>query len=113
MVSSRLAVLVLSVVSIAALPAVQTSAPDAAVAPENPPDVVARLQAHYRAALAELSAADVSHLDPARRASRAAALTELSAYCDRGVFGIGRNPACEREPNFVDGGGRLCAAAMR
>jgi HEAT repeat protein len=111
MVSSRLAVLVLSVVSIAALPAVQTSAPDAAVAPENPPDVVARLQAHYRAALAELSAADVSHLDSARRASRAAALTELSAYCERGVFGIGRNPACEREPNFVDGGGRLCAVA--
>lgn len=111
MVSSRLAVLVLSVVSIAALPAVRTPAPDAAVAPENPPDVVARLQAHYRAALAELSAADVSHLEPAQRAARATALAELSVYCERGVFGVGGDTTREREPNFVDGGGRLCAVA--
>ena len=101
MVSMRWAVLFLSVVSIAAWPAAQ----------ENPPDVVARLQDHYRAALAELSAADVSHLDAAQRAGRAAALAELSAYCERGVFGIGRNPACAREANFVDAGGRLCAVA--
>src|SRR6185436_8681666 len=46
-----------------------------------------------------------------RRARRAAVLAELSAYCERGVFGIGRNPACEREANFVDAGGRLCAVA--
>ena len=110
MVSSRLAVLALSVVSLAALPAAQT-APAAADTQENPPEVVARMQDHYRAALAELAAADVSHLDAERRARRAAALAELSAYCERGVFGIGRNPACEREANFVDAGGRLCAVA--
>lgn len=88
-----------------------TAVNEAGLPVENPPEVVERLQTHYRAALDELSAADISHLSAAQRSGRAQALAELRAYCERGVFGVNRDPRSARQACFVDGGGRLCAVA--
>ncbi|MCK6447018.1 MAG: HEAT repeat domain-containing protein [Planctomycetes bacterium] len=70
---------------------------------------LARMRAHYQAAEAELRAADVDHLDAARRAERERLIEVLAAYRERGDFG--RLPGAGRVPQFVDAGERRCAVA--
>ncbi|HZM00162.1 MAG TPA: HEAT repeat domain-containing protein [Planctomycetota bacterium] len=110
MSSFRLASSVLAL-SLFAAPAFAQEPAGAPSPAENPPQVVAATQSHYRAVLDELSAADVSHLGAAQQGRRAQMLAELRDYCERGVFGVNRNPDTVREPYFVDGTGRLCAVA--
>jgi len=105
-----MAVSLLACVVALALPGIPD--PGASALPAgHAPEVVARLQSHYRAAFDELAAASVTHLDAVRRARRAEALAELAAYCERGVFGVNLDASFVREPRFVDAGGRLCAVA--
>jgi len=113
MLLQRTVVHALAVSSLALSALAQQAVPEPAARPaaDNPPEVVRALQEHYRAALAELSAADTSRLSASQRDGRARALDELKAYCERGVFGINREPGTAREPYFVDDGGRLCAVA--
>jgi HEAT repeat protein len=77
----------------------------------NPPELVAQVQGHYRAVVAELRAADVAHLTVEQRALRATVIAELSDYCERGDFGVNRDFPDARVPYFVDADGRRCAVA--
>ena len=71
---------------------------------------VARLRAHFAAVDAELRAADISHLSPAQREARSAALERLRAYAARGVFPHNHLRA-ELTPVFVDEHDTRCAMA--
>ena len=113
MSARRLPVSAAGVVSLALLlsfPVGPRSPEVTARAPENPPDVIAVMQAHYGIVADELEAADVSALSEAQRARRAEAVAELRAYGDRGVFGVLPELA-GRAPRFKDPTGRLCAVA--
>lgn len=85
---------------------------DGAVAPENPPEVVARLRAHYAAAESELRARDESALTPEQRRARHQLLDALAGYRERGVFGVDTDGPGVRAPVFVDATGRRCAVAQ-
>ncbi len=91
------------------LAVVLLSVPAAAQEDAAPLVSVPALQAHYRAALAELRAADVTHLDAGRLAWRLAALDAFESYILRADFG--RSLAPDRVNLFRDGDGRLCAVA--
>lgn len=71
----------------------------------------ARLQAHYRAVIAELRAADGGPLSPAVAAARARTIDALQAYCDAAIFGENLQYPGARVPHFVDAQGRRCAVA--
>ncbi|MBM3985797.1 MAG: hypothetical protein FJ296_08950, partial [Planctomycetes bacterium] len=75
----------------------------------QPRVTVETLQAHYRAALDELRAADVAHLDADRRSRRLTALEALQAYLERADFGRSQEP--DRVHLFRDDEGRRCAVA--
>lgn len=75
------------------------------------PTLVELYQDHYLAVEKELLAADVSHLTPAQRAARSAAIVSLRAYREAGVFGINTLDRTKRTPHFVDSNGRHCAVA--
>jgi hypothetical protein len=72
---------------------------------------IARLRAHFRGVLAELSRRDVSALSPAQRAARAALIAELARYARRGRFPRNLDFAGQRVPYFVDAFGTRCAMA--
>ncbi|APR87788.1 hypothetical protein A7982_13137 [Minicystis rosea] len=72
---------------------------------------VARLRAHFRAALAEIAPHDVSHLDAARRAARAQILAEVARYARAGRFPKNRDFPGSMVPYFIDAEGTRCAVA--
>jgi HEAT repeat protein len=98
-------------IALAAVLLVPAAAQEQEEAPAGalPRITVESLQAHYRAALAELRAADVAHLDPDRQSRRCAVLDALQAYLERADFGRSQEP--DRVNLFRDGEGRRCAVA--
>lgn len=71
----------------------------------------ARVRAHFREVLAELSARDVSHLTDLPRARRAALLAELGRYAITGRFPKNRDFPTQLVPIFIDASGTRCAMA--
>jgi len=78
---------------------------------DPPPSEVQRLQAHYRAVIAELSATDVSGLDQPTLTERRRTIAALSEYCERGDFGRRQDKPGGRTNLFLDQVGRPCAVA--
>ena len=73
---------------------------------------VARIRAHFDSVLQELPARDLSALTLEQRGRRAAILTTLRAYRDRGDFPHNYDFPGQAVPYFVDRGtGTLCAVA--
>jgi HEAT repeat protein len=72
---------------------------------------VERARVHYAKVERELAAADVSALTPSQREARTRAIEALRTYRVRGVFGVNGDSA-DRDPYFVDDGGRRCAVAQ-
>jgi hypothetical protein len=72
---------------------------------------VFRLRAHFDSVVTELSARDVSDLQPAQRAARAELTRTLGGYRDAGVFPHNHDFPGERIPYFRDAHGTLCAMA--
>jgi hypothetical protein len=71
-----------------------------------------RVRAHLDSVLVELGQRNLSALAPAQRANRAALVTTLRAYRDRGVFPHNYDFPGEAVPYFVDRKtGTLCAVA--
>jgi uncharacterized protein (TIGR03382 family) len=68
----------------------------------------ARIQRHLSRVEAQLRAVDVSHLSPAQRASREAALDRLHEYWRGGAFPH-NDYLNGRTPVFIDRSGRACA----
>ncbi len=73
---------------------------------------VPRIRAHFDSVLTELPAHDVGHLTADQRARRAALITALGAYRDRGLFPRNHDFGALPMPYFVDReSGVLCAVA--
>lgn len=87
------------------------SDPSNALAPVPPAAVVARMQAHYAAAEAELRAHALDRWSPEQRDARERLLVALSAYRERAEFGVNTDFPGARTPYFVDRSGRRCAVA--
>jgi hypothetical protein len=71
----------------------------------------ARLRAHFRAVLAELSGREVGHLSAAQRAMRSRLLDELARYARAGRFPRNLDFPKRQVPYFVDAFGTRCAMA--
>jgi hypothetical protein len=69
----------------------------------------ARLRAHFATVIAELEAADVTHMSDTARLSRARLVDELRLYAARGRFPLNRGNAPHLAPIFVDDAGTHCA----
>ena len=73
---------------------------------------IRRIRIHFDSVLADLSAKDLSTLSDAQRARRAAVITTLRTYRDRGVFPHNYDFPGQAVPYFVDRKtGTLCAVA--
>jgi hypothetical protein len=73
---------------------------------------IARIQRHFDSVLVELAARDVGALSSAQRERRAALVTTLAAYRDRGLFPRNYDFPGQAVPYFVDPRtGVLCAVA--
>lgn len=71
----------------------------------------ARLRAHFRAVLAELTTADVAHLSAAQVASRTELIAELVRYARAGRFPRNLDFPGRYVPYFIDAAGTRCAMA--
>ena len=81
-------------------------------ATDGEPAQVARIRAHFDSVLVELAARDVGALTPAQLERRAALVSALAAYRDRGLFPKNYDFPGQAVPYFVDPHtGVLCAVA--